>query len=159
MKQSILKEKSKDFALRIIKMAEYIQTTKKEYVLSKQALRSGTSIANVYEAFFGQSLPDFISKLSIARKECAETEYWLDLLCESGKIERNEYDSIAKDCEELGKMLTSSINTCLKKLPTKEKANSTTTSLNESVSEPIQEYVESPLTHYNLVLKRHEAEI
>lgn len=81
MKESALKTKSKAFALRIIKMYNYLCEQKKEYVMSKQVLRSGTSIgANVAEAFFAQSDADFIAKLYISRKEAGETLYWIDLL-------------------------------------------------------------------------------
>ena len=82
MKESIIKDKSKEFALRIIKLYKYltINTVNKEFVLSKQVLRSGTSIgANVKEALRGQSRPDFRAKMSIALKEASETEYWLEL--------------------------------------------------------------------------------
>ena len=82
MKESIIKDKSKEFALRIIKLYKYLTITavNKEFVLSKQVLRSGTSIgANVKEALRGQSRPDFRAKMSIALKEASETEYWLEL--------------------------------------------------------------------------------
>ena len=87
MKESALKIKSKAFALRIIKMYNYLCEEKKEYVMSKQILRSGTSIgANVAEAFFAQSDADFIAILYISRKEAGETIYWIDLLKESGYL-------------------------------------------------------------------------
>lgn len=112
MKQSILKEKSKAFALRIIKLYGYLRITKHEYIMSKQLLRCGTSIgANIAEAFYGQSDADFISKLSISQKECAETLYWLDLLHESNFIEDTPFQSIYNDATELMKLLTSSIKT------------------------------------------------
>ena len=112
MKDSILKNKSKAFALRIIKMYNYLCEQKKEYVMSKQALRSGTSIgANVAEAFFAQSDADFIAKLYISRKEAGETIYWIELLKESLYISCDEADSMIKDCDELLKLLTSSIMT------------------------------------------------
>ena len=80
--------------------------TKKEYVLSKQVLRSGTSIgANVREAIRGQSKADFYAKMNIALKECSETEYWLELLCESEYIDQTSFDDIYKDCKELIKIL------------------------------------------------------
>ena len=117
MKQSILKDKSKSFALRIIRLYKYLCEVKREYVLSKQMLRSGTSIgANVAEAFFGQSEADFVSKLSIAQKETSETMYWLELLHESEYLQQNEFDSIFRDAEELMKLLTSSIKTMKHKL-------------------------------------------
>lgn len=110
MKQSILKDKSKEFALRVIRLYKYLCEEKNEYILSKQLLRSGTSIgANIAEAFYGQSEADFASKLSIAQKEAGETMYWLELLHESEYLRQNEYDSIHSDTEELIKLLTSSI--------------------------------------------------
>lgn len=112
MKHSILKDKSKAFALRVIRLYKYLCEEKKEYILSKQLLRSGTSIgANIAEAFYGQSEADFVSKLSIAQKETGETMYWLELLHESEYLKRNEYDSIYSDAEELIRLLTSSIKT------------------------------------------------
>ena len=112
MKKSILKDKSKAFALRVIRLYKYLCEEGKEYILSKQLLRSGTSIgANIAEAFYGQSEADFVSKLSIAQKETGETMYWLELLHESEYLKRNEYDSIYSDAEELIRLLTSSIKT------------------------------------------------
>ena len=117
MKQSILKNKSKTFALRIIRLYRYLCEEKKEYILSKQLLRSGTSIgANIAEAFYGQSEADFVSKLSIAQKETSETIYWLELLHESEYLNHNEYDSVYSDAEELIKLLTSSIKTVKEKI-------------------------------------------
>ena len=109
MKDSIIKDKSKNFALRIIKLYKYLTITaeNKEYVLSKQVLRSGTSIgANIKEALRGQSRPDFRAKMSIALKEASETEYWLDLLHESEYIDESSYTSIINDNIELIKILT-----------------------------------------------------
>ena len=112
MKDSILKSKSKSFALRIIKMYDYLCDEKKEYVMSKQVLRSGTSIgANISEAFYAQSEADFIAKLYISRKEAGETIYWIELLKESSYLGCDEADSMIKDCDELLKILTSSIKT------------------------------------------------
>ena len=117
MKQSILKDKSKAFALRVIRLYKYLCEERKEYILSKQLLRSGTSIgANIAEAFYGQSEADFVSKLSIAQKETSETIYWLDLLHESDHLKQNEYDSVYSDAEELIKLLTSSIKTMKEKI-------------------------------------------
>ena len=100
--------KSKAFALRIINMYQYLCNTKKEFVLSKQILRSGTSIgANVREAICGQSRADFYAKLYIALKETSETEYWLELLHESGFINDTAFDSIYSDCKEIIRILTS----------------------------------------------------
>ena len=117
MKQSILKDKSKALALRIIHLYRYLCEEKKEYILSKQMLRSGTSIgANIAEAFYGQSKADFVSKLSIAQKETSETMYWLELLHESDYLKQKEFDSVYSDTEELIKLLASSIKTVKDKI-------------------------------------------
>ena len=106
MKDNVIIDKSKQFALRIIKLYKYLCSEKNEYVLSKQVLRSGTSIgANVREAVRGQSKPDFYSKLHISLKEAEETAYWLELLFESEYIDKSSYDSICGDCQELIKLL------------------------------------------------------
>ncbi|MCR5642289.1 MAG: four helix bundle protein [Prevotella sp.] len=109
MKESIIMDKSKNFALRIIKLYKYLTTIAidKEYVLSKQVLRSGTSIgANVKEALRGQSRADFRSKMNIALKEACETEYWLELLYETEYIDEPSYNSISEDNKEIIKILT-----------------------------------------------------
>ena len=99
-------DKSKAFALRIIRLYQYLKNEKSEYVLSKQLLRSGTSIgANVKEAIRGQSRADFYAKLNISLKEASETEYWLELLHESEYIEEKAFNSIYADCQELIKLL------------------------------------------------------
>lgn len=104
---NVIVSKSKAFALRIIKMYRYLCDEKKEYILSKQVLRSGTSIgANIREAQCGQSKADFYAKLYISLKEASETEYWLELLHESGYIDDNSFNSIYADCKELVKLLT-----------------------------------------------------
>ncbi len=109
---SILTQKSKAFALRIIQMYKYLCDEKKEFVLSKQVLRCGTSIgANVKEAIAAQSRPDFVAKLHISLKEAEETEYWLELLHESGYIDDGSFKSIYADNKELLKLLTSIIKT------------------------------------------------
>ena len=100
--------KSKDFALRIIRLYVFLTESKREYVLSKQILRCGTSIgANVKEAMRGQSKPDFYSKLNIALKEASETEYWLELLHESNMIDDAAFESIYFDCQEIIRILVS----------------------------------------------------
>ena len=100
--------KSKSFALRIIKLYKYLRVIKKEFVMSKQILRSGTSIgANVKESIVAQSKADFYSKLYIALKEANETEYWLELLYESDYIEEKQFKSIYADCKEIIKILMS----------------------------------------------------
>ncbi len=99
-------ELTKQFALRIIKMNNYLKEEKKEYVLSKQLLRSGTSIgANVRESIYAQSRADFISKMSIALKESSETEYWIELLHESGLIDDRTFDSIFDDNSKISATL------------------------------------------------------
>ncbi len=112
MANSILRDKSKLFALRIIKLSHYLNDVKKEFVLSKQVLKSGTSIgANVREAQYGQSKKDFVSKMSIALKECVETLYWLELLHESDILAQTQYESIYSDCCELKNLLVSTVKT------------------------------------------------
>lgn len=112
MRDSIILKKSKEFALRIIKLYKYLQEIKHEHLLSKQLLRSGTSIgANVKEAVYAQSKADFTAKLFVAQKECAEAEYWLELLHESDYINKTEFDSIYKDCQELMNMIVASTKT------------------------------------------------
>jgi four helix bundle protein len=112
MTKSILKEKSYHFALRIVNLYKFIVADKREYVLSKQILRSGTSIgANVEEAGQGQSKADFAHKLSIAQKEAFETGYWLRLLRDTKYLTGAQADSLITDCIELQKMLTASIKT------------------------------------------------
>lgn len=108
MSQGTVLEKSKLFALRIVKLYQFLTNVKKEFVLSKQILRSGTSIgANINEANCAQSRADFYSKMYIAYKESAETQYWLDLLLGGGYIDDPQYDSIFADCNELTRMLSS----------------------------------------------------
>ena len=108
MKENVLLDKSKAFALRIIKMYKYLTEEKKEYILSKQVLRSGTSIgANAREASRSQSKADFYAKLYISLKEADETQYWLELLYESGYLPEKEYKTIYEECEELVRLLVS----------------------------------------------------
>ncbi len=110
MKSSILKEKSFSFALRIVKLSQFLQKDCKEFVLSKQLLRSGTSVgANTREAFNGESTKDFIHKLSIAQKETDETLYWIELLFAAHYINQIQFDSINADAIEMIKLLKSSI--------------------------------------------------
>ena len=100
-------EKSKRFSIRVVMLYKHLVSDKKEYVLSKQLLRSGTSIgANIAESRFAQSRPDFLSKRNIALKEAAETEYWLELLYETGYLTDQEYASIHADAVELIRLLT-----------------------------------------------------
>ncbi|MBR3871669.1 MAG: four helix bundle protein [Paludibacteraceae bacterium] len=106
-KRSIIKNKSENFAIRIIKLYKYLNS-KSEYVLSKQILRSGTSIgANVNEALCGISRKDFLSKMYIAYKEAVETIYWLELLYKTDYINNDEYMSISIEAKEIYKILSS----------------------------------------------------
>ncbi|OUR92348.1 four helix bundle protein [Flavobacteriales bacterium 34_180_T64] len=112
MKESILKNKSYDFAIKIVQTYKLICANKKEFSLSKQLLRSGTSIgANIREAEFAQSNKDFIHKMSIALKESNETEYWLSILNDTDFIETKTYTELNSANEELLKMLISTIKT------------------------------------------------
>lgn len=100
-------EKSKSFALRIIKLYKFLRDERSEYVMSKQILRSGTSIgANARESIYAQSSADFYTKLYYSLKEASETAYWLELLYESDYIDEASYTSIYRDCTELIKILT-----------------------------------------------------
>lgn len=110
--KGVLKKKSKVFALRIIKLCSYVCSEKKEVVMTKQLLRSGTSIGAMQrEGEYAESKLDFIHKYAIAQKECNETLYWLELLYESSYLSKEEYDSIYAEAEELMRLLTSSIKT------------------------------------------------
>ena len=112
MKENILIDKSIAFASRIIKLHQYLIKTKKETIISKQIVRSGTSIgANINEANYGQSKADFISKMHIALKETAETEYWIKLLTMSEYITEVMGSSLLSDCLEIKRVLIASINT------------------------------------------------
>ena len=115
MKENTLKIKSYDFAIRIVRLSQFLQSDKKEFVLSKQILRSGTAIgALIREAEYGQSKSDFIHKLSISLKEANETEYWVNILKDTGYVEQNLYESILSDCNELLRLLIASIKTAKK---------------------------------------------
>jgi len=112
MADSILRDKSYQFAIRIVRLSQYLQAEKKEYVLSKQLLRSGTAIgALLGEAEFGQSKADFVSKLSIALKEANETAYWLLLLKDTDYLAPTQYDAVAPDCRALIAMLVATVKT------------------------------------------------
>lgn len=112
MKESIVARKSYAFALRSIKLYKYLVAEKKEFVLSKQILRSGTSIgANIREAEHAQSKKDFIHKMNISLKEANETEYWLMLLKDSEYISQDSFNSIHPDSVELIKLLASIVKT------------------------------------------------
>jgi len=114
---NIVKEKSFGFAVRIIKLYQYIKSGKKEFVLSKQLLRSGTSVgAMIREAEHSESRADFIHKMAIAQKEINESIYWLELLKETNYLDAKEFESINKDAIELIKLITSIIKTTKSKL-------------------------------------------
>ena len=109
---NIIETKSFQFAIRIVNLYKHLCNSQKEYTLSKQLLRSGTSIgANVAEAQQAQSRPDFVSKLSIALKEATETKYWLRLLNATDYLSSAEFESIMSDCVEIEKILVSIIRT------------------------------------------------
>ena len=109
---SVVREKSFRFATRIVKLCKYLHEIKRETVMSRQLLRSGTSIgANVAEAEHAQSRADFVSKMNIALKEAAETDYWLRLYYETAYISENEFRSIIADCREMEKLLASIVKT------------------------------------------------
>jgi four helix bundle protein len=112
MKENIIKNKSFDFALRIVKLYQHLCETKREFVLSKQLLRSGTAIgALIRESEHAESKADFIHKLSIALKEANESDYWIDLLHRSSYISESEYQSLFSDLDEIIRLLVSIIKT------------------------------------------------
>ena len=112
MKKNVIKDKSYAFALRMIKAYKFLSVEKREFVLSKQMLRSGTAIgALVREAEQAQSKADFINKMNIALKEANETEYWLMLLKDSDYMDENSFESLRKDCSEVNKLLISIVKT------------------------------------------------
>ena len=109
---NVVEEKSIQLAIRTIRLYQYLRSKKKEFVLSKQLLRSGTSVgANVAEAQQAQSRADFLSKINIALKEAAETEYWLRLLRATDYLEEKEFRSIYSDCEQVKKLLVAIVKT------------------------------------------------
>ncbi len=109
---SIVRNKSFHFAVRIVNLCKYLRQAKKEPVMSRQLLRAGTSIgANLAEAEHAQSRPDFLSKLNISLKEAAETDYWLRLLHETDYINKQEFESIITDCREIERLLAASVKT------------------------------------------------
>ena len=120
-KESVLKAKSFDFAIRIIKLNQYLREKHSEYQLSQQILRAGTSVgAMVREAEHAESRRDFLHKLNIGLQEINECGYWLDLLSATNYLDKRMYESIRKDCVELLKMLIASIKTTKTKNKTQE---------------------------------------
>jgi four helix bundle protein len=110
MKENVVKSKSFAFAVRIVKLYQFLIDSKNEFVLSKQLLRSGTSVgAMVREAENGETKPDFIHKMAIAQKEINETLYWLELLAETNYLTKEQFESINADAEELIKLVTAII--------------------------------------------------
>ena len=109
---NIVRDKSFHFAVRVVKLCKYLRETKKETVMSKQLLRAGTSIgANVAESEHAQSRADFLSKLNIALKEAAETDYWLRRFYETDYINEQEFQSIMADCKEVESLLAAIVKT------------------------------------------------
>ena len=115
MAESILATKSLDFAIRVVNGVKYLQDTQKEFVMSKQLLRSGTSIgANIHEGIYAQSKADFISKYSIALKEANESSYWLVLLFKTKYLSEEVYESMKTDVDEIIRMVIASLKTARK---------------------------------------------
>ena len=107
MKNNIIKDKSFAFAVRIVGLYKFLKEEKQEYIMSKQLMRSGTSIgANVCEAIKAVSKKDFTNKIRIALKEASECEYWIELLFATNYLNEAEYKSVMSDCEEVNKILT-----------------------------------------------------
>lgn len=114
MNDNVIRDKSMAFAIRIVRLYQYLKGQKKEYVLSKQLLKSGTSIgANIVEALDAVSRKDFLNKMGISLKECSESLYWIELLYRTDYLTRSQYDSIHADCQELRRILAS-INKTMK---------------------------------------------
>ncbi len=112
-----LREKYYAFALRIIKASQMLNRDQREYVLSNQLMRAGTPIgANIAEAAHAQSKPDFVSKLSIALKECVKTEYWISLLRDSGNFTEPQAASLLADCTEIKAMLIAAVKTAKRRM-------------------------------------------
>ena len=115
MKENLLLSHSLKFSAKIIKLQQYLIKQKKEAIISKQIIRSATSIgANINEANYGSSKADFIAKMQIALKECAETEYWIRLLKESEYIQNDMFNNLIEDCLSIKKMLVATLNTAKK---------------------------------------------
>jgi four helix bundle protein len=121
MKDSIILEKTLDFSVRIVNLCKYLSSKKHEHIMSRQLVRSGTSIgANAHVAHCGQSNKDFLAKMYVALKEASETEYWLQLLFRTGYLTKRQYDSILADCVELKKILTAIIITLRNNMQSKK---------------------------------------
>lgn len=134
MEENFLQNKSMFFSIRMVELYQKLSNEKHEYVMSKQALRSGTSIgANIREAKRAQSTPDFYSKLTVSLKEADETQYWLELLNKTGYINDDAFKSINSDCDELIRLLVSITRTVRNKM-TKNKYSKKT--LNSEIRTP-----------------------
>ena len=119
--KNVLKEKSFALALRIIKLYKFLIENKKEYILSKQILRSGTSVgAMIREAQNAESKMDFVHKLAIAQKECDESIYWMELLVQSNYISKEAFESVSAEAEQVLKMIKSAILTTKRNIATKK---------------------------------------
>lgn len=117
MKENLIYDKSFKFAIRIVNLYKYLSKDKKEFILSKQILRSGTSIgANINEAIQASSKRDFLMKMNIALKEASETQYWLKLLKETEYITENAFESIFDECKQLNNLLVSIVKTTKERL-------------------------------------------
>ena len=117
---NVLSDKTIAFSIRMVHCYQYLMEEKKEFIMSKQLFRSGTSVgANVHEGIQAQSKSDFISKLGIALKEASETSYWLVILFRSGKIDEKIYSSLKKDIDEIIRILVSTIKTAKHNINTK----------------------------------------
>ena len=117
MSESIMLEKSKDFAVNVVEICKKIKSENRESVLTNQLLRSGTSVgANIHESKYAHSKADFVSKMQIALKECYESEYWLELLNRTGYMSDDEYRSLTSECGSIRRMLISSVNTVKAKM-------------------------------------------
>ncbi len=117
MSDSIMLEKSKDFAVEVVLLCKEIKMTQKESILTNQLIRSGTSIgANIHESKYAHSKADFVAKMQIALKECFESEYWLELLNRTGYLTDDKYKTLKSNCGNIRRMLISSINTIKKNM-------------------------------------------
>ncbi len=111
-RDSVIREKCMEFSIRIVKLYKYLTEEKREYIMAKQLLRSGTAIgALIREADYAESKPDFIHKFHIALKEASETEYWLELLNKTDFLSKKEFESISKDINEICKIIVAIIKT------------------------------------------------
>ncbi|UUW09295.1 four helix bundle protein [Flavobacterium plurextorum] len=127
MKENIVKNKTFDFAIRVVKLYQYLSNDKKEFILSKQLIRSGTSIgAMVREAEHAESKSDFIHKFAIAQKEANETIYWLELLKSTNFLNEKEFENISSDAIEILKLITSIIKTTKNQINSKQSQKLTT---------------------------------